>query len=50
MIGSLLLLGFTLSLDNFRTAVVLGAIPLQNGERVRGGVSLPPASLEGILR
>ena len=28
MIGSLLLLGFTLSLDNFRTAVVLGAIRL----------------------
>jgi putative Mn2+ efflux pump MntP len=26
MIGSLLLIGFTLSLDNFRTAVVLGAI------------------------
>ncbi len=28
MIGSLLILGFTLSLDNFRTAVVLGAIRL----------------------
>jgi manganese efflux pump family protein len=28
MIGSLLLLGFTLSLDNFRTSVVLGAIQL----------------------
>lgn len=28
MIGSLLVLGFTLSLDNFRTAVVLGAIRL----------------------
>src|SRR5437588_5510585 len=28
MIGSLLLLGFTLSLDNFRTAVALGAIQL----------------------
>jgi manganese efflux pump family protein len=28
MIGSLLLLGFTLSLDNFRTAVVLGAMRL----------------------
>ena len=26
MLGSLLILGFTLSLDNFRTAVVLGAI------------------------
>jgi manganese efflux pump family protein len=28
MIGSLLLLGFTLSLDNFRTSVALGAIQL----------------------
>lgn len=28
MIGSLLVLGFTLSLDNFRTAVVLGGIRL----------------------
>lgn len=28
MIGSLLLLGFTLSLDNFRTSVVLGTIRL----------------------
>jgi manganese efflux pump family protein len=28
MLGSLLLLGFTLSLDNFRTALVLGAIRL----------------------
>jgi putative Mn2+ efflux pump MntP len=28
MIGSLLILGFTLSLDNFRTAVVLGTIRL----------------------
>jgi manganese efflux pump family protein len=28
MIGSLLILGFTLSLDNFRTAVVLGGIRL----------------------
>jgi putative Mn2+ efflux pump MntP len=28
MIGSLLVLGFTLSLDNFRTAIVLGAIRL----------------------
>jgi putative Mn2+ efflux pump MntP len=28
MLGSLLILGFTLSLDNFRTAVVLGAIRL----------------------
>ncbi|MBV9197541.1 MAG: manganese efflux pump [Solirubrobacterales bacterium] len=28
MIGSLLLLGFTLSLDNFRTAAVLGALSL----------------------
>jgi len=28
MIGSLLILGVTLSLDNFRTAVVLGAIRL----------------------
>jgi putative Mn2+ efflux pump MntP len=28
MIGSLLILGFALSLDNFRTAVVLGAIRL----------------------
>jgi manganese efflux pump family protein len=28
MIGSLLVLGFTLSLDNFRTAVVLGTIRL----------------------
>jgi len=28
MLGSLLVLGFTLSLDNFRTAIVLGAIRL----------------------
>jgi putative Mn2+ efflux pump MntP len=28
LIGSLLILGFTLSLDNFRTAIVLGAIRL----------------------
>jgi putative Mn2+ efflux pump MntP len=28
MIGSLLLLGFTLSLDNFRTSIALGAIQL----------------------
>lgn len=28
MIGSLLILGFTLSLDNFRTAIVLGALRL----------------------
>jgi putative Mn2+ efflux pump MntP len=26
MVGSLLILGFTLSLDNFRTAVALGAV------------------------
>jgi manganese efflux pump family protein len=28
MIGSLLILGFTLSLDNFRTAIAFGALPL----------------------
>ena len=28
MIGSLLILGFTLSLDNLRTAIVFGALPL----------------------
>jgi putative Mn2+ efflux pump MntP len=28
MIGSLLILGFTLSLDNFRTAIALGQLPL----------------------
>jgi putative Mn2+ efflux pump MntP len=28
VIGSLLILGFTLSLDNFRTAIALGALPL----------------------
>src|SRR4051812_8909805 len=28
MIGSLLVLGFTLSLDNFRTAIAFGALPL----------------------
>jgi manganese efflux pump family protein len=35
MIGSLLLLGFTLSLDNFRTSVVLGAIGLSWGRAAR---------------
>src|SRR3954447_8189948 len=28
MIGSLLILGFTLSLDNFRTAIAFGGLPL----------------------
>jgi len=28
MIGSLLVLGFTLSLDNFRTALAFGGLPL----------------------
>jgi len=28
MLGSLLVLGFTLSLDNFRTAIVFGGLPL----------------------
>ncbi|HEY2258204.1 MAG TPA: manganese efflux pump [Solirubrobacteraceae bacterium] len=35
MIGSLLLLGFTLSLDNFRTSLVLGAIQLSRRRAVR---------------
>jgi manganese efflux pump family protein len=35
MIGSVLILGFTLSLDNFRTAVVLGALRLSWGRTVR---------------
>ena len=28
MLGSLLVLGFTLSLDNFRTAVAFGGLPM----------------------
>ena len=35
MIGSLLLIGFTLSLDNVRTSIVLGAIGLSWGRAVR---------------
>lgn len=35
MIGSLLILGFTLSLDNFRTSVVLGAVGLSWGRALR---------------
>lgn len=35
MIGSLLILGFTLSLDNFRTAVVLGGLRLGWGRSVQ---------------
>jgi putative Mn2+ efflux pump MntP len=38
MIGSLLLLGFTLSLDNFRTAVVLGTIRLSWARAIRVAV------------
>jgi manganese efflux pump family protein len=35
MIGSVLILGFTLSLDNFRTAVVLGGLRLSWGRAVQ---------------
>jgi manganese efflux pump family protein len=35
MIGSLLILGFTLSLDNFRTAIVLGGLRLSWGRSVQ---------------
>ena len=35
MIGSLLILGFTLSLDNFRTAIVLGALRLSWARSLR---------------
>src|SRR5215212_11703005 len=35
MIGSLLILGFTLSLDNFRTAIALGTVPLRWGRAVQ---------------
>lgn len=53
MIGSLLILGFTLSLDNFRTAVVLGALRLSWGRAVQValmfGVWDSVAPLVGIL-
>jgi putative Mn2+ efflux pump MntP len=35
MIGSLLVLGFTLSLDNFRTAIALGGLQLSWGRSVQ---------------
>jgi manganese efflux pump family protein len=35
MIGSLLILGFTLSLDNFRTAIALGPLRLSRREAVQ---------------
>jgi len=35
VIGSLLILGFTLSLDNFRTAIVLGGLRLSWGRAVQ---------------
>ncbi|MDX6397543.1 MAG: hypothetical protein QOJ43_951, partial [Gaiellaceae bacterium] len=35
MIGQLLILGVTLSLDNFRTAVVLGALRLTRRHAVQ---------------
>ena|SRR5215207_9394168 len=38
MIGSLLILGFTLSLDNFRTAIPLGALHLSWGRTVQVAV------------
>jgi manganese efflux pump family protein len=53
MIGSLLLVGFTLSLDNFRTAVVLGAIRLGWARSVQVAVTFGfwdgLAPLVGIL-
>src|SRR4051812_1199194 len=38
MIGSLLILGFTLSLDNFRTAIALGGLRLRWGHALRVAV------------
>jgi len=38
MIGSLLILGFTLSLDNFRTAIALGGLRLSWGPALRVAV------------
>jgi putative Mn2+ efflux pump MntP len=35
MIGNLLILGFTLSLDNFRTAIAFGALPLTRRRAVQ---------------
>jgi putative Mn2+ efflux pump MntP len=53
MIGSLFLVGFTLSLDNFRTAVVLGAIRLSWARSVQVAVTFGfwdgLAPLVGIL-
>jgi putative Mn2+ efflux pump MntP len=53
MIGSLLLIGLTLSLDNFRTAVALGAIRLSWARSVRVAVTFGfwdgAAPLVGIL-
>jgi putative Mn2+ efflux pump MntP len=53
MIGSLLLVGFTLSLDNFRTAVVLGAMRIGWARSVQVAVTFGfwdgLAPLVGIL-
>jgi putative Mn2+ efflux pump MntP len=38
MIGDLLILGFILSLDNFRTAIALGALRLSRGRAVKVAV------------
>ena len=53
MIGSLLILGFTLSLDNFRTAIALGGLRFSRGRTVQialvFGVCDAVAPLVGIL-
>lgn len=53
MIGTLLLVGFTLSLDNFRTAVVLGALRLSLARSLKVAVTFgfwdALAPLVGIL-
>jgi manganese efflux pump family protein len=53
MVGSLLILGFTLSLDNFRTAIALGGLELSRGRALRVAVMFGfwdgVAPLVGIL-
>ena len=48
MIGSLLILGFTLSLDNFRTAIALGGLRPNWRQAAAHVIRIRPDLLTGV--